>query len=531
MPRMPPRQFSGTPGLAVALVTLAFGVVCALFVRQPGLASFADDSVSYLVMAQVFSPWRPASAAVIDAFAREAFYPPLWPLLLAATGAAHDFAWAQVLNALLLAACLPLVYALAARWLEPGWAAVGAMLTVALLPSMWIHVKGVLSEPLFCLLLLVTLWQCGRDQVSWRLALPMAALALTRTVGLALLATYVVWAMTRGGQALQARLRASLPALVAALPYAAWVWLRPAQTADDNLRLLLERGMGLWGGGDPVAGLAAGVLRQAQALGEAWVGSLMLYWVEGHPARTTLAATVGALALAGVALRAVKGKADAWLISAYLCVFLVWPFYEQMTRFLFPALPVLVLYAFYACAVLARKLGRPAAIVYGLFALLLPSLTVPALAFIHQRARAGAPHAWITDWYRTPALGEARARAQVHLDLFADMDLIQTATRPEDRVMWVVPSYIALLAGRRGVVAPPAGLPLEQYRERLRLADPDYVFLSRFHPRDTIHDTAWRAGTRAMDGRCRVVHARVHPDGTTVVSMLLRCDRAARRLQ
>jgi len=156
---------------------------------------------------------------------------------------------------------------------------------------------------------------------------------------------------------------------------------------------------------------------------------------------------------------------------------------------------------------------------------LLLSLTVPALAFIQQRARAEGRLAQITDWYRTPDLAEARARAQVQLDLFADMEAIRALTGPADRVMWVAPSYLALLADRRGVAAPPAALPPERYRELVREAKPDYVFLSRYHPRDTLRDVAWHAGLKALAGHCSVIHARAHADGTTVVSMLMQCGR------
>src|SRR6185295_19507419 len=145
------------PAAAVALVTLAFAYACAVFVWQPTLATFADDSVSYLVMAQVFSPWQPASPAVAAAFAREAIYPPLFPAVLALAGAAHHIAWAHALTALLLAACLPFVYLLGVRWLDDRRAAAAAVLCVALLPSLWVNAKGILSESLFCLLLLATL--------------------------------------------------------------------------------------------------------------------------------------------------------------------------------------------------------------------------------------------------------------------------------------------------------------------------------------------------------------------------------------
>ena len=528
---MQPRWLHDLPQVAVVLLTLAFGAVCSTFAHQGGLATFADDSVSYLVMAQVFSPFQPASQAVASAFAREATYPPLFPLVLALAGAAHDVAWAHVLTALILAGCVPLVYALGVRWFDNRGAAAAAALSVVLLPSVWINAKGILSEPLFCVLLLATFWvldsKPGSRGGKLMLALLLSALALTRTVALPMIAVYALWAATRPRQTWASRAQALIPTFVAATAYGAWVLLRPADTADSYARILSEHAQAYLGTGNPLAAAGASLARQLNAVAEGWVGSLLIFWVEGRPARIALAGAIGILALAGMALRLLAGKADAWMMAGYLLIYLAWPFYDQMGRFLFPVLPVLVLYAFLAAGSALQAVGRKPVFGHALLTVLLLSLTVPALAFIQQRASAERRLAEITDWYRTPDLTEARARAQVHLDLFADMEAIRALTRPADRVMWVAPSYLALLADRRGVAAPPAALSPERYRERVHEAKPDYVFLSRYHPRDTLRDVAWQAGLKALSGHCRVIHVRAHADGTTVVSMLMQCGRRA----
>jgi hypothetical protein len=267
---------------------------------------------------------------------------------------------------------------------------------------------------------------------------------------------------------------------------------------------------------------AFGLLRQARSVAEAWAGSLLIFWVEGHPARLVLAGAAGVLAAAGLALRFVAGKADAWMAAAYIATFLLWPFYDQMTRFLFPLLPILVLYAFWACAEAARRLGRPAAAAQAVLVLLLLSLSVPALAFIHQRSRAPERYAQMTDWYRTPDLDQARLRSQIHLDLEADMAAIRGITRAEDRIMWVAPSYLALVAGRRGVLAPSERLAPADYRARVVDSQADYVFLSAFHPRDTIHDSAWRAGLEALRGHAETVQTRIRGADGTASSVLLK---------
>jgi hypothetical protein len=514
------------PDVAVAVLTLVFGLVCTAFVWQPTLATFADDSVSYLVMAQVFSPYGAASHAVAEAFLREAFYPPLFPMVLALGGAAHNIAWAHALTALLLAAAIPLVYALGVRWLEDRRAAAAAVFCIALLPALWINAKGILSEPLFCLLLASTLCAVeagkpGKGSI-WRLTLLMAAMALTRTVALPMIAAYGLWALTRRGSPFAARARAAIPALAAFAAYAAWVLLRPAATADSYARILLEHGRAFLGAANPLAEMWAGLSRQANAGAEGWVGSLLVYWVEGHPLRFVLAGTVGCLALAGMAQRMFTGRADSWVVAAYLAIFLIWPFYDQMGRFLFPVLPVLILYAFQASAMALRALGRPPRLGHALLAVLMLSLTLPAVAFIHQRAQAPGRFAEIVDWYRTPDLTTARARAQIHLDLLSDMAQIKALTRPEQRVMWVAPSYLALLADRRGVPAPDERLSPQAYREAVRASGADYVFLSAYHPRDTLSDLAWQAGIRSLTGYAQAVHVSTLPGGSAVTSVLLK---------
>jgi hypothetical protein len=527
-------RFAAADGV-VALLTLGFAWACAAFVRQPALATFADDSVSYLVMAQVFSPYQAVSQAVAAAFASEAIYPPLFPALLALAGAAHDIARAHVVTALLLAATVPVAYVLGVRWLEDRRAAAVAVLCVLLMPAMWVNAKGILSEPLFCLLLLGTLCMlaaegrgagAGHGARLWVLAALMAAMILTRTAALVMIVAYALWALTRREQAAALRVRAALPAAAALAAYLAWMLLRPAVTGDGGYALIVaEHGGAFLKAENPFAAIGASLLRQAGAVGEAWVGSLLLFWVEGRPVRTLLGGAVGCLALAGLTLRFYAGKADAWMMAGYLATFLAWPFYDQMGRFLFPVLPVLVLYAFWAIARALQFLGRPQGFGHGLLAILMLSLSAPALAFIVQRAQAPGNYAGIVDWYRTPDLAQARARAQLHLDLFADMEEIRNRTRPEDRVMWVAPAYLALLADRRGIAAPDSALPPASYHQAVRDSGADYVFLSLYHPRDTIRTSAWQAGTRALVEKAKVVHLRTQGDGSVVTSMLLKVDK------
>lgn len=520
------------PAIVAGLISAAFAAACTAFAWQPRLASFADDSVSYLVMAQVFSPYFPAGEFVAEAFGREAFYPPLFPLLLALAGASHDIALAHAVTALLLAACLPLLYALGLRWLDTPWAATGAVAATALLPSLWINAKGILSEPLFLLLLLATLRALDADGKGrarmFGLTLLMIALVLTRAVGLVVVAAHAVWALARRNERLPLRLRETLPALGAAAAYGLWLFLRPAATPDEYLRIAVESAGPYLDSASGLAALGARFATRADTMGQAWVAALMLFWVEGRPVPALLAGAIAVAALAGMALRFRDGKADAWMTAAYLGTFLLWPFPGQMTRFLFPAVPILLLYAFHALSEAMRMARRPAFIGVSVLVVTIVSLTAPALGFMQGRARAGAEGGYgeMTEWYRTPDLDQARARAEIHLGLLADMDAIRHRTGPQDRIMWVAPAYVALLAGRHGHPAPPAKLSAAEYRREVLAARADYVFLSVYHPRETTSDAAWKTGTAALFGNAEIAYARKRRDGS-LGAVLLRTNPGA----
>jgi hypothetical protein len=63
---------------ALAAVAIIAGVVAIGFSWQPGLASLYDESVSYLLVAQAFSPFHSSDLVVLEA-ARQERYPPLPP--------------------------------------------------------------------------------------------------------------------------------------------------------------------------------------------------------------------------------------------------------------------------------------------------------------------------------------------------------------------------------------------------------------------------------------------------------------------
>jgi hypothetical protein len=490
--------------LALGALAMVAGAVAMAFTWQPGLASVYDDSVSYLVMAQALDPWSRPDAAVAAAFPFQSF-PPAFPLALAIVGGAHDWHVAHAFVALCFAASVYLSGLLARDATGSGVTAVATALTVALLPGAWIHVKGILSEfPYLAVSLAALAWHRrvdargnGRATLAWAgLGALLAAALLTRSIGVALVAAIALaealrWRRERD----RARLRGAALAIAIPLACAAlWYALRPAVPAGDNylnvssgvLRDALEKGPA-W-----VLGL---VLGNVAAIAHAWLHALLIFWTGPLQPRVIIAALVGVLAIVGTVHRLLRREADAFYIAGFVAVLLVWPFPEHMYRLVLPLVPLLLVAAWWSFDGLVRRAARgPGAARHARFAAcaaFLPlAACVPAVLF-YVAARAGMPEepvgpyrrADIAEFYRIPAGPYASAVAEREVRTFADMDRIRATTPAQARVMWYLPDYVALLAGRAGARLPDtrdaAALAAE-----VRSRGADYLYVNAIHLRD-----------------------------------------------
>jgi len=187
-----------TPASRAAALFLATAASMVAFNWQDRLATFGDDSASYLALAHYFA--GSAGSAVVAEWAPwQAHFPPLFPLLLAWSGALRDLHVAFAIVALCGAAAVVLFQRLAANELGEGagWA---AALLFLLAPTAWISLKGVLSESLFLALCMASLLvhsrlcRARRDALEWLgYGILLACAALTRAIGIVLIASYLLW--------------------------------------------------------------------------------------------------------------------------------------------------------------------------------------------------------------------------------------------------------------------------------------------------------------------------------------------------
>ena len=485
---------------ALGALAAAAGIVAAIFTWQPGLASLYDDSVSYLVMAQAFSPFGAASAAISAAAPNEK-YPPLFPLVLALGGGAHDWRIAHLWVAAAFAASVFFlgVHARNATASERiGWA---AALVFAWMPGVWLNVKGILSEFPYMALTFATLacYERLRTRPATRadyagLGALLAVVMLTRTIGVALVAAVAAaeaWRFARERD--RARLANAAWALAIPIVAAAlWYALRPKGGEDAYLAFgsgvaqgTAQHGLG-WALG--IAGM------NLPALADAWLTALLIYWGEPWRPGFMIATFVGASGVIGTLWRAARGEADAFYVLAFVAILAAWPFPGQMYRLALPVMPLLVVHALWLWQRLAARFADESQVrAWAASAAAVPLLVcVPAVLF-YIAARAGEAgdtvavgyrKGDIAEFYRIPDRVAAEANALQQIEIFEDMEQIRRSTPEAARVMWYAPGYIALLTGRRGVALERRG-GLADMAAQMRAAKPDYIYLAAAHPRDS----------------------------------------------
>ena len=246
-----------------------------------------------------------------------------------------------------------------------------------------------------------------------------------------------------------------------------------------------------------------------------------------------IAAAWGLLALYGLLSRLLRNRLDAWYALLHLLILLVWPYPGQLNRFVYALLPLLLVYGVAALLDIERTAGAavrrnrmPAVAIAAALAVVLPSLAFLAGRAAYRTKIPGMDFTRVADFYRIPELARAEGIALRHEALRLDMGRIRASTEPDAVVMWYKPDYVALLAGRRAVAYPEAREAAALYREIAR-AGPDYLFLSRLHPRDTRESTDGLAPLRLLGAIGRPVWLNRAPEGGELLSVLLRVDRAA----
>lgn len=298
------------PRLAILIAAGVITVRIAVASLVDGFAPTGDAGVYPVIAQHLLSGQGLFVDDAVMATRVWAFYPPLYPLLLAGWGAVAGFSGASLmLLNLVIDGAAALVIARIGRRIDAPGAGRAAALLYLLWPSVLLSSVLAQKEGLATLLILVIadIWLAralNTRSRAWRLGAAAGLLALTQPGQAPLAALFGVVLIGRIGA--RAVLRFGLAAMPVAVAVMAPWWLRNALVLGQFVPLTSAGGISLWIGNNPHAtGNWMTPPRELRGLPELAysrrAGAMATAWITGHWAdfaRLTLTKLVRALGVA-----------------------------------------------------------------------------------------------------------------------------------------------------------------------------------------------------------------------------------------
>ena len=448
---------------------LLIGIAYVVWSWTDQLGDYSGDNAFYLLTARHFSPWSPADP-VAAYFAKTTLFPPLYSMLLAVFGGAESVRIAHEITTAFLILTLVALWCWLRGLRQPMAIAVGIPLIFALLPGTYRLALAIRSENVYCFFVVAS-FACvtafernGRLRWLWTAAACISAAVLTRSVGVALVAAWLAFL------AIQRPKRWALCAIGTLLPLLFWQAVRPR--GPSYLDLLL----GAYGDA-PIAYFSSHLIPQLKNLESGWADNL----TEGDFVLVVMVS--GALGLAGSLWRALQGKLDGLYSVIYLAVIIAWPYPDEARRFLYPAIPVLLVHgllvieAFVARVPIVRASVLQWSFVAALAFALSPNLIQTAQRFVAPLPGPLEAHRRSVYWY-----GESQDRAMRSLEF--ERALLEGYREAEalvprgDCVFSIKPPLVGFLSHRVSYAPPPERSTAEQFERRLASTPCRYFFMA-----------------------------------------------------
>jgi len=502
-----------------------------LFTWQSQLATFGDDSASYLTLAHFFSP---SGSAIVSQWAGyHSNFPPLFPMLLAFAGGAQDLHVAYALVAVFAAVGVALFYRYAV--LESGERAGLVVVVLFLLTATaWVSLKGVLSESLFLLVSMAALLFheiriASRRPAPWEwlvFGVLIACVALTRAIGILLAAAYIIHVLVRFAGKDRPSRAAFLPLVPVVVLVGLWYALRP-RAPFDYYQYAVSWVIHTW-----MANPSDTLIGAARIFTDGWIRSFLAD-SDTTTASKVVFAGLWLLALAGAFMRAARNQVDGWFALLTLAVIFSWTFSPETTRrLLYPLVPLLLLFAALTVRQVldaTRLAGRGLLLAQVALTALPILLCLPALLAISEKSRdrraaiAGCPQAFreMTPYYTTLNVEGAEGLARLEVLMLCGLQSLDKVTPPGAVVMWTRPEYVTLLGHRPAAAYHYDWTPRDLAAE-IQRAKVDYLVVSLLNKNDLAGNLP-----RPMKGMQEEAYASTVFASTDNVFVVKKIDRAA----
>ncbi len=478
---------------AVVVSLLAFGLVCIavmFFVSVDQLTSLGSDNVSYLLMAEWFSPYQTTPEIISEAASRQT-YPPLFPLVLALLGASSDYLWAhRIVGVSFLLACV-FLYLLAKKMLHSEALSIVVVVGFVIMPASWVNLLGILSENQYLAISLAVCLLFRRSSQHWWnfcfLSVMVTALVLTRSVGLSMVAALLIVVWLGPAKFSKSRFRRVLLCVTPVIVIMIWTQVLPTSSESHYLTLWSELARDISESG--IRGVLNLLTSQGTRIFEAIVTAFIHHWTTKSEITFFLLLLVLAMGMIDLLARLRQKELEAIYFLMFLGVLLLWRAEGQMWRLVYPIIPLSLIFIVSGINRISRQVvfGKKDRLACVFLCGIFLTTLMAGGVFIFQRNQAlqadvvgGYRH--MTAYYQVISVDDAITKAQTELGIINGLKRVAVLTEPDAMVAWFSPMYVHLLSKRRS-----ASIPIKPDTEKievlLKRSRADYVFLSRYHPR------------------------------------------------
>lgn len=463
-------------GLVLAIGSLIYGWIAA----HAYTVSAFSDPMDYMFMADFYKKYLYGGA--IDQAAqyyRSSRYPPIFPMLLGAFGAGSD----EIHRACIISNVMAVLAGLAVWWWirverKDAWVAGFIALALFLYPSYFLLNLFPLSEPLAmalmaCVFAVLATPTLGRSRLLVA-GLLIGIAPLARTALLPLIPAFVLWLTIRRPVAWRHML---LPVAAAVAPIAVWMVYRSALKADSYMASLTPELIVAELGGWPDA-----LWVQPTRMFAAWVDN---WGVFANPLTASVSGFLALMSAIGCVYRLRANKIDAWFLAGYIAMILVWPYPDELGRFLIVVYPCLLLCCITAAAELTVFLHSrwpplsPNAAIMGVAGAVLLA-TAPTAALYARRASLPVDAELLGD-KREPVFfrAETDEDALFTAEVYGRIRLLAAAIAdyvPPGQCVYAIPPQLVTLYGKVPALLYPKDLVGDPEAES-KLPYCDFFFL------------------------------------------------------